>query len=158
MTRRLTPPRGSLIASPVMALSAMLVPMVLMASVVSPVGAMETQIGHVPHACGHDASLGLTLDVVVQVHDWGLEVSGDDPMLFGNAALACPGHRCSTRPDYDLDGLQALLSDLRVRHDHEARVYVAAGGKVSWDAVVAVVEASSGPNSSWPVLTLNPDS
>jgi hypothetical protein len=137
---------------PVMSLVAVLVPLLAMGAEFAHLAVVETTLPAMC-GCGHrdpDPSLNLTLFV----HDWGVEVAGEDPELEGRRSFQCEDGHCDG--DIDTSRLSALLAEVKARHPHDGRVIVVADRDVPYGHLVRVMDAARSFEGQdlfhWPVL------
>lgn len=145
--RRFVPSSPDFTSAPIMSLVSVLIPVLLMSASFVELGVIESSL---PGFCGcgpiPDADEPPPLNLSVFVHEWGLEVAGEDEKLFGRVAI---------EGEDELEELDTLLADLKTRHPHEGRVLIVPDSRVRYDRVIAVMDVSRGGGDErfpWPVL------
>lgn len=132
-----------LFALPVMSLAAVLVPLLAMGAEFAHVAVVETTLPAMC-GCGVGGDPEPTLSLTLFVHDWGVEVAGNDPELEGRRSFEEPQE------------LAAFLAQLKARHPHEGQVVVVPDARVSYGEVVRAMDAARGFEGQqlfpWPVL------
>ena len=87
---------------------------------------------------------GGELGLIVQISSTGFVVGsgGDLTSARGAVRLPCRKASCEEVEDFDLDELTALLRKIKRNYPDEESVAVAVSGDVSWDVVVATLDAT----------------
>ena len=145
--RRFVPSSPDFTSAPIMSLVSVLIPVLLMSASFVELGVIESNL---PGFCGCggivEEKQPPPLNLQVYVHEWGLEVSGEDEELFGRVAI---------QGEDELEELDALLDDLKSRHPHEGRVVIVPDSRVRYDRLITVMDVSRGSGGDrfpWPVI------
>lgn len=128
---------------PFLGLASLLIPMLLMNVQLAKLAVIPSDV---PGLCAAPcaAPSAPTLGLVLTVSDKGLMVSGEDVSLNGGLRLPCAQARCERPGDYDLQGLGAVLTELKSRHPAERAVTLAVADEVPFELMVALFDTTRG--------------
>jgi hypothetical protein len=134
--------------APLMSLVSLLIPVLLMGASFVDLAVIESTL---PAMCGCAGGIDdgpQPLNLSVYVHDWGIEVAGEDEKLFGRVAI--------NRSDDELTEFTELLAEVKQRHPHEGRIVVVPDPKVDYGRMIGVLDASRRHDGEdlfmWPVI------
>ena len=128
---------------PFLGLVSLLIPMLLMNVQFSKLAVIDSDV---PGLCAAPCVTpgGPTLGLVLTVSGQGLMVSGEDVALNGGLRLPCAPGPCARPADYDLNGLTALLTELKARHPDERAVTLAVTDDVPFELMVSLFDTTRG--------------
>ena len=131
--RRTTSQLADFTFAPIMSLASLLIPMLLMGASFVDLAVLDSTLPAIC-TCGLGADGEQELNLQVFVHEWGVEVSGDDDALFGRVAIDAG--------EDELRELGVLLGQVKDRHPHSGQVLIAPDPAVEYARLIAVMDAA----------------